>query len=56
MALRYPLQNWPEAEKCMAEMIAYWEKDPASKDKEKSIKAHQSYGQWLEELGKHDRP
>ncbi len=43
-----------EAEKCMAEMIAYWEKDPATKDKDKSAEAHHVYGLWLDELGKHD--
>ena len=44
-----------EAEKCMAEMIRYWDTDPASKDKVDSAEAHHVYGLWLgDELGKHD--
>ncbi len=35
----------------MAEMIAYWDKDPSTKDKLRSAAAHQAYGLWLEELG-----
>ena len=47
MALRFPpVQQLPEAEKCMAEMIAV----PANA---KSAGAHHIYGMWFEELGKH---
>ena len=57
MALLYsPVQKkQAEAEKCMAEMIRYWDTDPASKDKVDSAEAHHVYGLWLgDELGKHD--
>ncbi|MGO9110050.1 MAG: tetratricopeptide repeat protein [Thermoguttaceae bacterium] len=55
MTLRNPpVQKQPEAEKCMAEMITYWEKDAANKDKDKLVYAHQAYGLWLDELEKHD--
>ena len=47
------LQDQPKAEKCMAEMIAYWETGPGSKDKDKAADAHHKYGLWLDGLGKH---
>ena len=54
MTLRFSrVPNLPAAEKCMAEMIAYWDKDPSTKDKLRSAAAHLAYGLWLEELGKH---
>ncbi len=55
MTLRFsPMHNGADADKCMAEMIAYWNKDPSSKDKEKSAYAHHVYGLWLDEVGNHE--
>jgi cellulose synthase operon protein C len=71
MALLYPKishpleSRQPEAEKCMAEMIAYWDSPPPSRlgnspseaarraDKGQSATAHHTYALWLDDLDKH---
>jgi tetratricopeptide (TPR) repeat protein len=56
MTLRSPpLERVSEADACMAQMIAYWEEDPSNKDKKLSVKAHQTYGLWLKEMGEYYR-
>ena len=59
MALRFsPVPKLAEAEKCMAEMIAYWNdlqkknKLSSAADKRVAAGAHLVYGTWLSELGK----
>ncbi|MGA2255636.1 MAG: tetratricopeptide repeat protein, partial [Thermoguttaceae bacterium] len=45
-------QKQREAEQCMANMIAYWE--TPDRDKDKAAYAHQVYGVWFKDLGKHE--